>query len=75
MDRLTPSEELEQGVQAELLIIDSYQLGSHENFYDELKRHLRSEGYQDDQGLAHGWSPAPPQPSQPRLIRHSLTSA
>ncbi len=28
----------------ELLIIDFYQLGSHENFYDELKRYLKSEG-------------------------------
>lgn len=28
----------------ELLIIDFYQVGSHENFYDELKRYLRAEG-------------------------------
>lgn len=27
-----------------LLIIDFYQVGSHENFYDELKRYLRAEG-------------------------------
>lgn len=33
-----------QGVDVELLIIDSYQVGSHENFYDELKRDLKSEG-------------------------------
>lgn len=25
------------------LVIDFYQVGSHENFYDELKRYLRSE--------------------------------
>lgn len=37
-------EELEQGVEVELLIIDFYQVGSHENFYEELKRYLRSEG-------------------------------
>jgi hypothetical protein len=28
----------------ELLNIDFYQVGSHENFYDELKRYLRAEG-------------------------------
>ena len=28
----------------EMLIIDFYQVGSHENFYDELKRYLKSEG-------------------------------
>jgi mRNA-degrading endonuclease RelE of RelBE toxin-antitoxin system len=33
-----------QGVDMELLIIDFYQVGSHENFYDELKRYLKSEG-------------------------------
>ena len=27
----------------EFLVIDFYQVGSHENFYDELKRYLRSE--------------------------------
>ena len=32
------------GVDIELLIIDFYQVGSHENFYDELKRYLKSEG-------------------------------
>ena len=31
-----------QGV--ELLIVDFYLVGSHENFYDELKRYLKSEG-------------------------------
>ncbi len=30
--------------QVELLIIDFYQVGPHENFYDELKRYLRLEG-------------------------------
>jgi mRNA-degrading endonuclease RelE of RelBE toxin-antitoxin system len=33
-----------QGIDVELLIIDFYQVGSHENFYDELKRYLKSEG-------------------------------
>lgn len=33
-----------QAVEVELLIIDFYQVGSHENFYDELKRYLKSEG-------------------------------
>lgn len=28
----------------EFLIIDFYQIGSHENFYDNLKRYLNSEG-------------------------------
>lgn len=32
------------GIGVELLIIDFYQVGSHENFYDELKRYLKSEG-------------------------------
>lgn len=32
-----------QGVDVELLMIDFYQVGSHENFYDELKRYLKSE--------------------------------
>ncbi len=29
--------------QIEFLVIDFYQIGSHENFYDELKRYLREE--------------------------------
>lgn len=33
-----------QGADIELLIIDFYQVGPHENFYDELKRYLKSEG-------------------------------
>ena len=33
-----------QGAGVELLIIDFYQVGTHENFYDELKRYLKSEG-------------------------------
>lgn len=33
-----------QGIGVELLIIDFYQVGLHENFYDELKRYLKSEG-------------------------------
>nr|SPS05964.1 conserved protein of unknown function [Candidatus Nitrotoga fabula] len=32
------------GVGVELQIIDFYQVGLHENFYDELKRYLKSEG-------------------------------
>lgn len=36
--------EMRQGVDVELLMIDFYQVGSHENFYDELKRYLKSEG-------------------------------
>ena len=32
-----------QGVGVELLIIDFYQVGLHENFYDELKRYLKAE--------------------------------
>ncbi len=33
-----------QGGEVEFLAIDFYQVGSHENFYDELKRYLRAEG-------------------------------
>lgn len=32
-----------RGIDVEFLIIDFYQVGSHENFYDELKRYLKSE--------------------------------
>ncbi|PUA18943.1 type II toxin-antitoxin system RelE/ParE family toxin [Glaciimonas sp. PCH181] len=32
-----------QSTEIEILIIDFYQLGVHENFYDELKRYLKSE--------------------------------
>ena len=32
-----------QGVDVELLMIDFYQVGTHENFYAELKRYLKSE--------------------------------
>ena len=37
----------EQGHAGQVLgvvMIDFYQIGTHENFYDELKRYLRSEG-------------------------------
>ena len=37
-------EQRRQGVDIEFLTIDFYQVGSHENFYDELKRYLRAEG-------------------------------
>lgn len=30
---------------AEFLVIDFYQVGLHENFYDDLKRFLKSEGW------------------------------
>ena len=33
-----------QGISVELLIIDFYQVGQHENFYEQLKRYLKSEG-------------------------------
>lgn len=33
----------EQADQIEFLVIDFYQVGSHENFYDTLKRYLREE--------------------------------
>ncbi|MBI3522942.1 MAG: type II toxin-antitoxin system RelE/ParE family toxin [Betaproteobacteria bacterium] len=33
-----------QGVDVELLMIDFYQAGLHENFYGELKRYLKSGG-------------------------------
>lgn len=33
----------ETGKMPEFLVIDFYQVGTHENFYDELKRYLRSE--------------------------------
>lgn len=32
-----------KGAPVEFLIIDFYQVGSHENFYDELKQYLRYE--------------------------------
>lgn len=38
------AEDKAAGVLLELLIIDFYQVGSHENFYTDLKRYLRSEG-------------------------------
>ncbi|MCL2346135.1 MAG: type II toxin-antitoxin system RelE/ParE family toxin [Desulfobulbus sp.] len=37
-------EGLEQDMKMELLMINFYQVGSHENFYDDLKRYIRSEG-------------------------------
>ncbi|HOW60949.1 MAG TPA: type II toxin-antitoxin system RelE/ParE family toxin [Candidatus Contendobacter sp.] len=33
-------EQRRQSAEAELLVIDFYQVGLHENFYDELKRYL-----------------------------------
>lgn len=37
-------EQRQQSAAVEFLMIDFYQVGSHENFYDELKRYLRAEG-------------------------------
>jgi hypothetical protein len=37
-------EQRRQSTEMEFLVIDFYQVGSHENFYDELKRYLRAEG-------------------------------
>jgi uncharacterized protein YozE (UPF0346 family) len=37
-------EQRQQSAEVDLLVIDFYQVGSHENFYDELKRYLRAEG-------------------------------
>lgn len=34
---------LRNGLQLEVLMIDFYQVGSHENFYEELKNYLRHE--------------------------------
>lgn len=33
----------QQSTAIEFLVIDFYQVGTHENFYDTLKRHLREE--------------------------------
>lgn len=35
---------INKGFDLELLFIDFYQVDSHENFYDELKRYLKLEG-------------------------------
>ena len=40
----TKSSQSAQGAGIELLLIDFYQVGSHERFYDELKQYLKSEG-------------------------------
>ncbi len=42
--RPPPIEPRRQSTELEFLMIDFYQVGSHENFYDELKRYLRAEG-------------------------------
>lgn len=41
--RPPPMEAQRSGIEVELLMIDFYQIGSHENFYDELKRYLKAE--------------------------------
>jgi mRNA-degrading endonuclease RelE of RelBE toxin-antitoxin system len=38
----TKEEQEADGVQVELLVIDFYQVGSHENFYRDLKKYLKS---------------------------------
>ena len=38
----TPEQQLTTGVGMELLFIDFYQIGTHENFYDDLKNYLKS---------------------------------
>ena len=39
-----PSQELQnKEINVEILFMDFYQIGSHENFYDELKRYLKEE--------------------------------
>ena len=42
--RLPTPQAQSHGVNVELLMIDFYQVGLHENFYDELKRYLKLEG-------------------------------
>lgn len=42
--RPPPFGEVNAGDSIELLMIDFYQVGSHENFYNELKRYLKLEG-------------------------------
>lgn len=37
-------EQFRKGIDVDFLIIDFYQVGAHETFYQELKRYLRSEG-------------------------------
>jgi len=36
-------EAVDKGFDLEFLLIDFYQIGSHENFYEELKRYLKTE--------------------------------
>ena len=41
-----PSTEMRvKGRDVEFLLIDFYQVGSHENFYEDLKRYLKTEGH------------------------------
>lgn len=40
----TEKEKLEEGVKIELLYIDFYKVGTHENFYADLKKYLKSKG-------------------------------
>lgn len=37
-------EAVDKSFDLEFLLIDFYQMGSHENFYEELKRYLKTEG-------------------------------
>lgn len=42
----TDEELMTDGVEIELLYIDFYQVGAHENFYADLKKYLKSRGTQ-----------------------------
>ena len=41
--RMLESPLRDQATQVDILVIDFYQVGSHQNFYDTLKRYLREE--------------------------------
>lgn len=41
--RPPPMEEVTEDVEIEFLVIDFYQVGGHENFYDELKHYIKEE--------------------------------
>lgn len=41
--RPPPDDQVEQTAMIEFLAIDFYKVGTHENFYDELKRYLKEE--------------------------------
>ena len=41
--RTPTAKQLREGIHVELLLIDFYQVGTHESFYEILKRYLRAE--------------------------------